>query len=61
MKTYTFAVPCSYTYEIEASSEDEARDILLEKGGYDIGGELQVDDTNYKYATLLSIYEDKVA
>ena len=36
MKTYTFLVPCSFEYEIEAKTEEQARKILAEQGGIDI-------------------------
>ena len=39
MKTYTFLVPCSFEYEIEAKTEEQARKILAEQGGIDIQGE----------------------
>jgi hypothetical protein len=39
---YTFGVNAFFTYDIEANSEKEARDILVEKGGYDINGELHI-------------------
>tara|TARA_X000001316_G_scaffold12138_1_gene5760 strand:- start:2142 stop:2327 length:186 start_codon:yes stop_codon:yes gene_type:complete len=55
MTTFKFAVPCSYTYEIDANSEDEARKILEEKGGMDIMGELEIEEYDYKFATLLNI------
>ena len=34
MTTFKFAVPCAYTYEIQAQSEDEARKILQGKAAY---------------------------
>ena len=52
-KTYTFAVPCSYVYEIGAESEEQARKILCEKGGLDIDGELLLEDDAYRNATCL--------
>ena len=33
---YEFEVPCSYYYCIEAESEQQARKILIEKGGREI-------------------------
>ena len=52
MTTFKFAVPCSYTYEIQAQSEDEARKVLEEKGGLDIRGDLEIDEVDYQYETL---------
>ena len=59
MTTFKFAVPCSYTYEIQAQSEDEARKILQEKGGLDIRGDLEIDEVDYQYATLLEFHDDE--
>ena len=42
-KTYQFCVPCSYYYEIEANTEEEARQILIERGGIDIDGDLLIE------------------
>jgi len=55
-KTYQFCVPCSYYYEIEANTEEEARQILLEKGGIDIEGELLIDINDYKNADCIDEY-----
>ena len=55
MKTFKFAVPCAYTYEIDAEAEDEARKILEEKGGIEISGELEIEEDDYKFATLLEV------
>jgi len=53
MKKYTFLVPCSFEYEIEANTENEARKILIERGGIDIQGEpLFSDDAYSKEAEL---------
>ena len=59
MITFKFAVPCSYTYQIEAESEDEARKILQEQGGLDIRGDLEIDEIDYQYATLLERNENE--
>lgn len=53
MKTFIFSVPCSLEYQIEASSAEEAKEILLKKGGYDIQGEIVVDGNDYENATLI--------
>ena len=55
MKTVKFAVTCGFTYEIEAEAEDEARKILEEKGGIEISGELEIEEDDYKFATLLEV------
>lgn len=52
-KTYQFCVPCSYYYEIEANTEEEAREILIEKGGIDIEGDLLILDDDYKKADCI--------
>jgi|5B_taG_2_1085324.scaffolds.fasta_scaffold397326_1 hypothetical protein len=52
-KQYQFIVPCSYYYEIEAESEEKAREILLDKGGIDIDGELLIDDDAYRKADCI--------
>ena len=61
MTTFKFAVPFAYTYEIQAQNEDEARKILQEKGGLDISGDLEIDEVDYQYATLLERNEDNNA
>ncbi len=55
IKTYSFSVPCSYSYEIKAKSESQARKILHERGGIDIAGELCINERDYKEAELISI------
>ena len=53
MKKYTFLVPCSFEYEIEAETEEQARKTLQEQGGLDIQGEpLFSDDAYSKEAEL---------
>ena len=52
-KTYTFSVPCSYVYEIEAETEEKAKEILIEKGGFEISGELCLEDDSYRKAECL--------
>jgi hypothetical protein len=52
-KTYQFCVPCSYYYEIEANTEEEARQILIEKGGIIIEGELLIEADDYKQADCI--------
>ena len=52
-KTYQFCVPCSYYYEIEAETEKEAREILIERGGIDIDGELLIEADDYRQADCI--------
>tara|TARA_R100001440_G_scaffold6301_1_gene13027 strand:- start:458 stop:628 length:171 start_codon:yes stop_codon:yes gene_type:complete len=50
---YQFEVPALFSYEIEAGSEEEARKILIDRGGIDIDGELLIESENYKQAKLI--------
>jgi len=52
MKTYTFSVPCSMLYYIEAKSKKQAKEILQKRGGVDIKGELLIDAHDYHEAYL---------
>ena len=52
-KTFEFEVPCSYHYCIEAETEEQARKILVEKGGLDIDGDLCIEEKNYRNAILI--------
>ncbi len=52
-KTYQFEVPALFSYEIEAGSEEEAKKILINRGGIDIDGELLIESENYKQAKLI--------
>ena len=52
-KEFTFSVPCSLEYRIFAHNEKEAKDILLEKGGYEIQGEISVEGSDYDNAILI--------
>ena len=52
-KIFKFEVPCSYYYEIEAKTEEEARKILVEKGGIDIQGNLCLEEDDYKKARII--------
>lgn len=58
-KTYQFDVPCVYYYEIDADTEEEARKILVEKGGLDLDGDLQLDEEDYKEAKLIGVLDEK--
>ena len=57
-KTYQFDVPCVYYYEIDADTEEEARKILVEKGGLDLDGDLQLDGEDYKEAKLIGVLDE---
>tara|TARA_B100000579_G_scaffold437980_1_gene470498 strand:- start:10682 stop:10885 length:204 start_codon:yes stop_codon:yes gene_type:complete len=51
--TYVFSVPATYTYEVDADTEDEARNILEEAGGLDLLGELcDLSRKDYRNAVL---------
>tara|TARA_R110002050_G_scaffold144908_1_gene270439 strand:+ start:204 stop:395 length:192 start_codon:yes stop_codon:yes gene_type:complete len=52
LETYTFAVPCSMLYYIDAQSEKEAREILQRNGGIDLKGEVLIDPSDYLDAYL---------
>tara|TARA_B110000196_G_C21090368_1_gene637248 strand:- start:1068 stop:1289 length:222 start_codon:yes stop_codon:yes gene_type:complete len=56
--TYVFSVPATYAYEIDADTEEEARQLLRDKGGIDIFGELlEISDKDYRNATLEETWE----
>ena len=59
MKKFIFDVPCYYVYEVEAKTEKEARKILIKDGGLDLMGDLSLDESNYKKATLNEVREIK--
>ena len=51
--TYVFSVPATFIYEIDADSEEEARQALRDKGGIDIlGSLLEISDKDYRNAYL---------
>ena len=54
--TYYFSIPCSYVYEINAMTEEQAKDILIEDGGLNISGDLCLEEENYKEAECFEIY-----
>ena len=58
-KTFTFNVPCSMMYYIEAQTEKEAFEILQKKGGVDIKGELYIDKYDYKEAQLMEQFDEE--
>ena len=53
MKTYNFKVDCYYHYKIKANNKKQARQILIDKGGISIDGELCLDENNYKQAKCI--------
>ena len=56
--TYILSVPATYLYEIDADTEEEARQLLRDKGGIDIFGELlEISDKDYRNATLEETWE----
>mgnify|MGYP003124054217 CR=1 FL=1 len=56
--TYVFSVPATYIYEIDADSEEEARQALRDKGGIDIlGSLLEISDKDYMNAYLEETWE----
>ena len=54
--TYIFSVPATMVYRIDADSEGEAREILEERGGSDIRGNLDISK-DYRNATLEETWE----
>jgi len=60
-KTYQFDVPCVYYYEIDAGTEEQARKILLDKGGMDLEGDLCLDEDNYKRAELVGVLQPQAS
>ena len=56
--TYVFSVPATYVYEIDADTEEEARQLLRDKGGIDILGDLlEISDKDYRNADLEETWE----
>tara|TARA_R100000951_G_scaffold76981_1_gene64983 strand:+ start:1117 stop:1302 length:186 start_codon:yes stop_codon:yes gene_type:complete len=53
LETYTFSVPCSMVYDVDAQSEKEAREILLRNGGIDLKGEVLIEYGDYLDAYLV--------
>ena len=57
-KYFVFSVPTAFIYEIQAETEEEAREILVEEGGVNIFGEqceMMIQD--YAQADLEQTYE----
>ena len=56
--TYVFGVPAMYFYTIDADTEEEARELLVEKGGIDFFGQLgEITHKDYLNATLEETWE----
>ena len=56
--TYVFSVPVSYSYTIDADTEEEARTLLEEHGGIEILGQLgEITHKDYLNATLEETWE----
>ena len=54
MKTFTFSVPASFIYNIEAKTEEEARKLLVQEGGLSIlADDTLVDTHDYEMAELV--------
>ena len=54
MKTFTFSVPASLIYKIEAETELKALKLLVEKAGETSErGEILVDKSDYEMAELV--------
>ncbi len=57
--SYIFTVPATYTYQIDADTEEEAREILEERGGADILGDVDISAKDYRNATLEETWESE--
>ena len=54
MKTFTFSVPASLIYNIEAETELKALKLLVEEGGLSIlADDTILDESNYEMAELI--------
>ena len=54
MKTFTFSVPASLMYDIDAETEEEARKLLVKEGGLSIlADDTLVDKSDYEMAELV--------
>ena len=57
-KYFVFSVPTAYIYEIQAETEKEAREILVDHGGIEIYGEqCEMLAEDYENAELAETYE----
>ena len=56
--TYVFSVPATYFYEVDADSEEEARQLLVDEGGIEFFGQLgEITHKDYLNATLEETWE----
>ena len=54
MKTFTFNVPASLIYNIEAKTEEEAHKLLIQEGGLSIlADDTIVEKSDYEMAELV--------
>ncbi len=54
MKTFTFSVPASLMYDIEAETEEEARKLLVQEGGLSIlADDTIVEKSDYEMAECI--------
>ena len=57
-KYFVFSVPTAFVYEIQAETEKDAREILVEEGGLSIFGEqCTMTSEDYAQADLEQTYE----
>jgi len=57
--TYVFSVPATYVYEIDANTEEEARQILRERGGRTVIGDLlEITDKDYRNAQVEEVWKE---
>lgn len=57
-KYFVFSIPATLIYEIQADTEQEAREILEEEGGINIFGDLcEMTSQDYAQADLEQVYE----
>ena len=59
--SYIFTVPATYTYQIDADTEEEAREILEERGGADILGDVDISAKDYRNATLEETWKSEAS
>ena len=56
--TYVFSVPATYFYEVDADTEEEARQLLVDEGGIEFFGQLgEITHKDYLNATLEETWE----
>ena len=54
MKTFTFSVPASLIYKVEAKTEEEAHKLLIQEGGLSIlADDTIVDVDDYEMAECI--------